>query len=86
MVYANAAWWVLSKLAIVAAALVWAIWGLLGALPGGTIIRGAVAITLLYSSGLLHFSAPLFGYDLTVIDNLIMGISIPNPLDIFGYG
>ena len=74
MKYANAAWWVLSKLAIVAAALIWAIWGLLGALPGGTIIRGAVAVTLLYSSGLIHFAAPYFGYDLTPIDLAIEGI------------
>ena len=82
MKYANAAWWVISKLAIVASVILWSIWGLLGALPGGSLIRGTIAVTLLYSSGLIHFAAPYFGYDLTAIDTFINGITIPNPWDI----
>ena len=44
--------------------IVWSIWGLLGALPGATLIRGSIAAALLYQTGILDIIAMLFGITL----------------------
>ena len=69
-------WFILEKLTVIAFALAWSIWGLLGALPGGTVIRGSIAITLLYSSGFLHFISPYAGFDMTAVDATINGVGL----------
>ena len=46
----------------------WAIWGLLGSLPGGSILKTAIAVTLLYTTGIVHVIAMYFGVDITLID------------------
>ena len=53
----------------------WAIWGLLGSLPGGSILKAAIAITLLYTTGIVHVIAMYFGVDITIIDVAINGVS-----------
>ena len=52
----------------------WAIWSLLGSLPGGNILKAAISITLLYTTGIVHIIAMYFGVDITVIDTAISGI------------
>lgn len=53
----------------------WTIWGLLGALPGGSLIKAALSITLLYSTGIVHIIAMLIGFDMAPIDTAIGGVS-----------
>ena len=52
----------------------WAIWSLLGSLPGGSILKAAISITLLYTTGIVHLIAMYFGVDITIIDTAINGI------------
>ena len=61
-------YWTISKIMTMLLFVAWSIWGLLGALPGGSFLRIGIAVTLLYQTYIVHGIAWWLGFDMTPVD------------------
>lgn len=72
--FIKGSWYFIKGISKILFVLLWSIWGLLGALPGGNVLKAAIAITLLYTTGIVHLIAFMVGADITIVDTAINGI------------